>query len=195
MNEERLNELLKAISNNPKYNNRVFYGSGIYFIICDAEITEISDDAGCSPRGGWFPDIISGPTEDENKCLESMMEKFGFDEEFFRDITYFYGEFDEDYVEEYFEEQEDERSLEIYRKIKKKIESGKTPFDSVNSFANALGRFGLDSDVLYYEWEGEHIDLYDNIAETGEYRGYYDNMSDEEWITLLEHIDEHILTV
>ena len=37
------------------------------------------------------------------------------------------------------------------------------------------------------------IDLHDNIADTGEERGRYDNMSDEEWIELLENIDEHIV--
>jgi len=52
----------------------------------------------------------------------------------------------------------------------------------------------LDSDCLYYEWEGEYIELHDNIADTGEERGYFDSMSDEEWIELLENIDKHIVT-
>ena len=38
------------------------------------------------------------------------------------------------------------------------------------------------------------IDLYDNICEIGEERGYYDRMSDEEWISLLENIDKHVVT-
>jgi hypothetical protein len=104
-----------------------------------------------------------------------------------------YGEFDEDCVEEYFEDNEDEESLEIYRKIRKKIDSGNTPFESVDAFASALGRYGLDSDSLYYEWEGEYIDLHDNICETGESRGYYDSIDAADWIEILENLDDHIV--
>ena len=123
-----------------------------------------------------------------------MMQTMGFDETFFSSLIEDYCEFDEEYVEEYFEENDDEDSLKIYSKIKKKLNSGKTPFKTVNDFANALVRYGLDSNCLYYEWEGEFIDLHDNIAETGDSRGSCDNMSNEEWIELLENIDKHIVT-
>lgn len=194
MREKRINELLESISNNEKYRGCVFWGRGIYFVIGNGEIWEISNDASCSPRGGWFPSIITGPTEDENRCLTSMMEKLGFDETFFSGLIEEYCEFDEDYVEEYFDDNEDEDSLKIYNKIKKQVESGKTPFETVNDFANALVRYGLENTCLYYEWEGEYIDLHDNISETGESRGYYDNMNIDEWINLLENIDDHIVT-
>ena len=46
---------------------------------------------------------------------------------------------------------------------------------------------------MYYEWEGEYIDLHVNICETGKSRGSYDSMDDNEWIELLENIDEHIV--
>lgn len=195
MDEEdiRLRELLEEISNNEKYQGRVFEGPGIYFIIYDGKIREISSDAGGSPRGGWFPAIVSGPTAEESKCLQSMMDALGFDEEFFNELIEDQGEFDEESALEYFEEQEDEDSAEIYRKIEKKIASGKTPFESVGDFVDALGRYGLDSDCLYYEWEGEFIDLYDNIGETGESSGYYDSMSTGEWIELLENIDKWLV--
>lgn len=192
--EKRINELLEAISNNDKYNGSVFWGRGIYFVIGNGNLWEISDDASCSPKGGWFPDIVSGPSTEEDACLSSMMESMGFDENFFRELIDDCGEFDEEYVEDYFEENDDEDSLQIYRKIKKKIKSGKTPFASVNDFASALCRYGLDGNCLYYEWEGEYIDLHDNIAETGEERGRFDNMSSEEWVELLENIDQHIVT-
>ena len=191
--ENRINELIESISQNDNYRGCVYWGRGIYFIIRRGEILEISDDAGCSPRGGWFPDIFKGPTVEEDQCLMSLMESLGFDEEFFSNLIEDYGEFDVEYIEEYFEETEDEDSMKIYRKIKKKIDSGKTPFGSVNDFASALLRYGLDSDCLYSEWEGEFIDLYDNIAETGGKRGSYDRMSDQDWIELLENIDKHIV--
>ena len=191
--KERINELLEAVSNDEKYNGCVFWGRGIYFVIGNGEVWEISDDASCSPRGGWFPNIVAGPTKEENDCLTIMMETMGFNETFFSALVEDCGEFEEEYVEDYFEENDDEDSLKIYRKIKKKINSGKTPFETVNDFANALMRYGLDNNRLYYEWEGEFIDLYDNIVETGGPRGRCDSMSDEEWIEILENIDSHVV--
>ena len=69
--ENRINELLEAISNNDRYNGCVFWGRGIYFVIGNGKLWEISDDASCSPKGGWFPDIVAGPTDEEDKCLTS----------------------------------------------------------------------------------------------------------------------------
>lgn len=192
-NERRIEELLESISNNKKYKCCVFSGRGIYFVIKHGTVWEISDDASCSPRGGWFPDIVSGPTAEENKCLEAIMEKYDIDEYFFSELIDDCGEFDDEYVLEYYEDNEDEESSKIYRKMKKEIESGKTPFETIDDFVSALGRYGLESDCLYYEWEGEYIDLYDNICDTGEERGTYDSMSDEDWIDLLENIDKHIV--
>ncbi len=191
--ERRIEELLESISNNEKYNGCVFWGRGIYFVVGNGSLWEISDDASCSPRGGWFPDIVSGPTAEEDACLQKMMDELGFDEYFFKEIIDDYGEFDDEYVLEYFEDNEDEESAKIYRKMKKRIESGKTPFATIEDFASAVGRYGLESDCLYYQWEGEYIDLHDNICETGESRGSYDSMDDNEWIELLQNIDEHIV--
>ena len=191
--EEYIQQLLTTISNNDKYNGCVFHGPGIYFVIGNGSLWEISDDASCSPRGGWFPDIVSGPTLEENKYLEEMMKKYDIDEYFFSELIDDCGEFDDEYVLEYFEDNEDDESAKIYLKMKKQIESGKTPFETIDDFVSALGRYGLESNCLYYEWEGEYIDLHDNICDTGEARGSYDSMSNEEWVTLLENIDDHIV--
>ena len=191
--EEYIQQLLTTISNNDKYNGCVFHEPGIYFVIGNGSLWEISDDASCSPRGGWFPDIVSGPTLEENKYLEEMMKKYDIDEYFFSELIDDCGEFDDEYVLEYFEDNEDEESAKIYRKMKKQIESGKTPFETIDDYVSALGRYGLESNCLYYEWEGEYIDLHDNICDTGEARGSYDSMSNEEWVTLLENIDDHIV--
>ena len=192
--KNRIDELLEAISNNNNYRGCVFEECGIYFVIRDGKILEISDDASSSPKGGWFPDIVTGPTVEERACLQEMMAELGFDEDFFRDMIDDCYEFSEEEAIEYFENNDDEDSLEIYKKIRKKVRSGATPFDSVDAFVEALGRCELDHGTLYYEWEGEYIDLYDNICDTGEERGYYDNLSDEDWICLLEDIDKHIVT-
>ena len=192
--EVRLAELLTAISNDPKYAGCVFEAPGIYFVVCNGEIREISDDASSSPKGGWFPDIVTGPTEEESECLAGLMDALGFDEDFFRDYLDDCIDFDEEDAEEYFEGNDDEDSLKIFRKLKRKVASGKTPFASMEELVSALMRYDLDSDTLYYEWEGEYIEFYDNIRDCGERRGYYDSLSDGDWIGILEDIDEHVVT-
>ncbi len=192
-NKRRIQELLDAISSDEKYGGCVFEGGGLYFIIGNGEIIGFSDDAGCTPRGGWFPDIISGPTAEEDKCLTDMMEKLDFDEYYFSDVIDDYSDFDEEYILECLEDDEDEETLKIYKKIKKKVESGKTPFETMDDFMNALGRYGLESNGLYYEWEGEYIDLYENICETGTALEEFDNEDEEMWIRILENIDDHIV--
>lgn len=191
--DSRLAELLTAISNDPKYAGCVFEAPGIYFVVCNGEIREISDDASSSPKGGWFPDIVTGPTEEESECLAELMDALGFDEDFFRDYLDDCIDFDEEDAEEYFEGNDDEDSLMIFRKLKRKVASGKTPFASMEELVSALMRYELDSDTLYYEWEGEYIEFYDNIRGCGVRRGYYDSLSDGDWIEILENIDEHIV--
>ena len=119
--EARLAELLTMISNDPKYASCVFEAPGIYFVVCNGEIREISDDASSSPKGGWFPDIVTGPTEEELECLAELMDSLGFDEDFFRDYLDDCFDFDEEEVEEYFEGNDDEDSLKIFRKLKRKL--------------------------------------------------------------------------
>ena len=191
--ESRIKELLEAISNNEKYNGCVFHGGGVYFIIRNGEIWEMSDDASCSPKGGWFPEIVHGPTEVETECMDRMMEELGFDEEFFKGLIEDYLEFDDEFALEYFEENDDEQSAEIYSKIKERIESGETPFETIDDFVKALGMYGLDDGGLYYQWEDAYIDLYDNVVDTGDVRGSYDYINDDEWIKILENIDAYIV--
>lgn len=191
--DERISTLLWEISQSEKYAGCVFSAPGIFFIIENGKIREISNDVSGSPRGGWFPDLVTGPTEEENACLKALMNKLDFDEYFFDEVLEEIGEFDEEAIVEYFEEN-DEDSLEIYEKMARKIEAGKTPFESMDDFVNALKRYGLCCGVLYYEWEGDYVDLHENIEEIGEEPGYYDSLSKEEWISILEDIDNHIVT-
>ena len=96
--EDKIEKLLEDISNDIKYEGCVFWGPGVYFVIGNGTLWEISDDAGYSPRGGWFPDIVSGPSEEQTSYIKHMMEEIGFDECFFQELIEEYGEFDEDYV-------------------------------------------------------------------------------------------------
>ena len=189
----RRDELLKQISSNEKYRSRVFWGPGIYFVIVNGRILTISDDASYSPRGGWFPAIVTGPTAAEKACLDELMESLEFDDGFFAELIEEYDEFDEEYAEEFFEDNADEESLKIYRKIVRKVKSGKTPFQSVAQLVSALQRYELDDD-LYYEWEGEYIHFFDNIRDTGEAPGINDSISTAGWVEILENLDNHFVT-
>ncbi len=189
--EEIIEYWLEYLSEDEKYNGKIFYIPGAYFTIANSSLWEISSDVCCTPKGG-FPDIFSGPTAEESACLKQMMEELDFEEDFFAEMIDDCGDFYDEDAEEYFEET-DEDALKIYRKIKKKVESGKTPFASMDDFVFALTRIDLEPDCLYYEWEGEFFDLHDNICETGEERGSYENLSDDEWIKIFKNIDEHIV--
>ena len=188
--EQRIEQLLQQIADNPKYAGCVFEGPGIYFAIVNGEILTISNDASCSPRGGWFPDIISHPSEEKENFLVQKMNEFGFGEDFFYEAAEEYGP---DGVECYFEDEEDEAGLEICQKIAAEIEAGGTPFYSMEDFVKALQQLELDDD-LYYEWEGEYIHFYNNICDTGEAPGYFDSIDNAEWIRILENIDNYIVT-
>ena len=188
-NENRLNELLETISQNEKYKGCVFHGPGFYYIVVNGKIWEMTDNS-----DGYYPEIVSGPTVEEKECLTSMMDSLGFDEDFFRDYLDDCFDFDEEEAEEYFEDNDDEDYLKIFRKLKRKVASGKTPFASMEELVSALMRYELDGDTLYYEWEGEFIEFYDNIRDRGECRGYYDSLSDGDWIEILEGIEWRVVT-
>lgn len=190
--EEIVEYWLEYLSEEEKYSGCVFEVSGVYFIICGESILEISTDTCESPKGSYLS-VFSGPTKEEEACLRQMMEELGFEEDFFEEMMEDYGEFCDEDALSYFEENEDEESAKIYRKIKKRVESGKTPFKHIDDFVGALLRIDLEPGCLYYEWEGEFIDLRDNISEVGAERGEYENLSDDEWIEVFKNLDDYIV--
>ena len=187
----KLNELLEAISNNAKFKDCVFQADGIYFAIWNNKIFEIPDSSDGFPKGGTSLDVFRGPTVAQNEYVQSMMDDFEFDEDFFSEIMYDLYDFDEDEILELFEDDED--SLDIFKKIVKRFNKGNSPYNNLEELVYGIMRHGLNHDILYYEWEGDFIELYDNIFDTGEGRGHYESMSDEEWINILENIDDHIV--
>ena len=191
---QRLSSLIHKIDKDEKYAFKVFWAPGIYFSIINGEIFTISNDASCSPRGGWFPPIVTGPTAIEKACLNQMMAEWHFAESFFDDVINYYGELQLDYAFEYFEENDDEDALEILKKIEHALLSKKTPFESIEELASALRRIDLETNELYYEWEDVFIHFYNNIWECGEKSGTYEDLTQEEWIEILENIDKHIVT-
>lgn len=74
------------------------------------------------------------------------------------------------------------------------VKEGKTPFLSLNEFVVKLKHFSLDSNNLYYWWEGDYIDLFENINDVGEPRGEYDSLDDSEWLSVLTNLQDYIVT-
>ena len=108
--EQKIAQLIQKIADDPKYAGCVFEGPGIYFAIVNGEILTISNDASCSPRGGWFPDIVSHPSEEKETYLAQKMNELGFDEDFFYGAAEEYGP---DGVECYFEDEENIVAIEL----------------------------------------------------------------------------------
>ena len=195
--EAKIKAKLCEISADEKYSGKVFHARGAYFIVTDGEIREISA-SGIEPRVS-FPDIVTGTKEAEDAFIEDVMKDVGFDDDFFEGvIEYCMGEFDADEADEYFAELAEEGEdvadkADIYYTVKELVEDEDSPFDSMEAFVSALSRRDLCYGALYYEFEGEYYDLYENILFYGEERGEYDFLTPTEWLALLERIDEHIV--
>ena len=186
--EAKLEALIHEISERDDFE--VYEAGSVFFIVSNDFIKEIPNDASCSPKGGWFPDIVRGLSKEESDKLETLMEDHDFSPFFFDDFLSEYFEYDEDSAREYFEEQSDEDKA-TFERILKLFDSENPPYDSIHDLISAMKRCELESDTLYYEWEGEWIPFYENIVDTGEDRGYYESMSDEEWLRILENIDSY----
>ena len=169
----------------------VYQVEGVYFAISKGKIFEISDDASCAPKGGWFPNLVRGLSEEQ----EAYLDELGLDEEF---LPEFWEEWEEPTLEdvlEYFDEDDDAEKIQLCRELDKHLQAGEGPFADVPSLLLALPRRGLERDVLYYPWEGDYIDLRENILDVGEERGALDNLDDEEWRDILEHLEEYRVVV
>jgi hypothetical protein len=202
--EAKFERLLHKIGNDPKYNGCVFEDTGFYFVVYEDGITCMTNMSGDTPKGGSYLYAVSGPTEEEHNFIENLMTELNIDEDFFSEMIDAYWEFNEEDALEFFEEQAEEveydeeedatKNLETYKKIVKAVSLENSPFESMEAFYEAFERDPwCEPGVLYYKWEGEYFELYDNICEVGESwedEGSYDI---EEWIEILEDIDNYIV--
>lgn len=185
-----LDALLRVASENEKYDNSVFEAPGIYFAINNGKIYEIPDDASCSPRGGWFPEIFRGPTDEQNIFIDRIITQFGIDESFFSEMVWDLGDdFETSDVFEYFEE--DENALSIAHSIKRICDTEAIPFKSFEELIIIFERYGCNYELLYYMWEGTVIEMNDNIVCCGEPVGSYESFSTEKWIEIINNLDEY----
>ncbi len=199
----RLNELVHEISSNPEYEGCVFNDHGWYFIVRNDEISLLPDTNPCSLKCTPIS-AFTGPSEEEHEFMSQLMDEIGFDQYFFDEAyeeyfgyneDYFLEYFGGDYDEEYDSEEEIPEDLIKFKAIIERVESEDSPFGSMDDFVESLRMFDLEPDVYYYEWEGDFIELYDNIACCGESFEDYVTEDDEfeEWIETLENIDSYKL--
>lgn len=196
--EEDLDELLakhlKTLPNWKQYVNRMYQSDGLFFYISgEGSITAASDTFTYGLKDCHSPTLFSGISNDEETYLDNMMERLGFDADFFSNALADIFTDDASDVESYFEnedeeEDEGEKNLEIFRAMKQEIESGSSPFKSMNHFISAVSRYHLGNDI-YYMWEGSACSLeetfsYDSISldETG--------LDKEDWIDILNNLDK-----
>ena len=50
-----------------------------------------------------------------------------------------------------------------------------------------------DFGELCYEWEGEWINLYENVCNCGEEPGSYDSLSADDWVRILGNLDDFVV--
>ena len=193
--DEFLEEYKQKIPNLEKYCRCVFYGPGIYFVIYGYSIAAISDDPGCYVKGGQFPPFKSeyiDPTKKELRFIRKMMRDFGFKPSFLDKVVDAYnGKFGESEVIDFFQKAGDKKSLTIFRKIVRRVKTKASPFKSLSHFLSAFDKYGTPED-LYYEWEDWEVNLHENVMDTDEGLDYFD-MDKEEWINLLNTLDERIV--
>jgi len=199
----RLNELIHEISSNPDYDGCIFNDLGWYFIVINDEILLLSDTDPCSLKCTPIS-AFTGPSQEEHDFIEKLMDEIGFNQYFFDGAYGQWFGYDEDDFYEYFADGYDEEvdgeddipeDLAKFKAIIEKVNGESSPFESMDEFVGAVRRYDLDPDVYYYEWEGDFIDLYENIADCGEsYEDYFTEDDEfEEWIETLENIDNYKL--
>ena len=190
--QEELFTKLVGELNESDYSYGVYEDFGCYFILGRKSILEMSSDSGDSPRGG-FLDIVTGLSKKDSEAVKQITDKLDKNGEL-EDIFYeiyqdIDEEFDDDDAIDLFECNDDEDNLKLYKKLMKAVKNSDGVFESVCDFAHKYNMRDLEEGTLYYEWEGEYIDLFDNVNECGEARGTFEDLSTKEWILRLLRLD------
>ena len=214
--EAALNEMIHIFCTDPRFNYQVFKDNTYYYFACsNDEIFMLSSLTNDSPKGGYAYEVFTGPTQEERDALLRIMERYGIDSEFFVPLLDDMSEFDEGLDEDMeldeiessimemydFDPDNDDEDdadadadpemvtmLDVCRTVQAEIAAGNSPFTSIPDFSVKLRRYELDNDTEYYFYEGEYIDLFDNICMCGEFREDCSDMSDAEWLELLIEI-------
>ena len=189
--EGRLEQLVEQLAEDDNVSGKVYETCGIFFIITTGRgIVEMSSESGASPRGGNSVEVFRGPSDDVKQMMSGIITKLNISEDLIDTLSEYFNPW---YAEEScMEGLEDELSREDYdtlMNLKRIIDTGKSPVDSIAEFIELYQKMDLDHNTLYYEWEGEFIDLYDNICECGEESISTGYLSEDEWIDILENLD------
>jgi hypothetical protein len=142
-------------------------------------------------RSGDFPPIVTALTGDKAEYIDGLKRRFSiesksFDHDF--DWAMWYDAFDglDNAVDD-----DTSETADILRQIKQEIDDGKTPFETLDQCITALHRSDLEPGFLYFYWEDDYIELYDNVAEFGEPAGTWDSFSEEDWKEILSDLERY----
>lgn len=185
--DEIIENHLATIPDVEQYENCVFEGPGVFFTVSPWGVKAMSSDPGYF-RGGYFPTIFSGPTEQEKLCINKMMEEFGFDLHFFDMLVEESDKADDAEAIAYFENEADEEEQAVFNKILTLVNSKETPFKSITHFISAVTRYSFGETELSYIWEGLASNLADNVDDAESCLEDFD-ISKEEWLELLDNLD------
>lgn len=191
--ENQITRKLHEISKTPELSACVFECATFFFVVKDGEILEMPNDASESPKGGWFPDIVTGLPSELEDYIRSHQGQLDFDDEFLEDLQENVDDdmSTEDIIALY---DDDEDRQDCLRRLAELLADPSCPFHSMQHYLACLPLFGLEPDRLYYEWEGDYIDLWENVADCGEERGSYDDFEPEDWLEVLNDIRSYIVT-
>lgn len=188
--EEKLEQVLQLLEETCETAGKVYYADGFFFIVEDGKISEISEDV-----EGNSLEVFSAPSDEQHDYLEKLMDKYGIDDDFFSDYSDFDEgiDWDEEDIEEAIKDSDDEDAIKAFRKMRRDIASGKAPFESLYDLSLAFRRYYLELGDLYYWWEGEYVDLHENISDYGDERGEIDDLDDREWLYVLSNLNEFLV--
>ena len=192
--KQAFEDFIKILANDDKYDGEIFEGYNCYYVISDAGLRAISNDASCSPKGGWFPEIVTGLPSEQTKHALEIAQKLNIDIDFFRkakeDMCVDICDIDcKDFLEYY--EEDNEEDLKNYKKLETMVVSGETKFEDMTQLIKAFLLNELDAGVVYYEWEGTWIDMYENILDFGD--DIYELNEIAEWLELILEEDAYTL--
>ena len=192
--ENLVNNLIIELSADEAVSSAAYDDGVYYFVFGDGKIFAMPNSSDDLPRGGTAPDVVTGLSPEDKAAVEAIIDKFGSDtiddlfdgasEELWFNYYERYPEFEDDDMIEYFEyegdddfppmrmsdeeKEEKRKQLSLYKELIAEVEKYKDSFEKTSDFYDKYRRRELTHGYLYYGYEGDFIDLIDNVNDYGE---------------------------
>ena len=221
LSEEKLgdlvNNLIEELSDDETVNSEI-YDDGVYYLsFGSGKIFAMPNSSDDLPRGGTAPDVVTGLSPEDKAAVEAIIDKFGIDtiDDLFDEasdelwFSYYerYPEFEDDDMIEYFEDEGDDdfpprrmseeqkekkrKQLSLYKDLMAEVAKYKDNFEKTSDFYDMYRRRELTHGCLYYGYEGDFIDLVDNVNDFGEDALKYFKAS--ELLDILLNLDMYVV--